>query len=178
MPDEVSTSTYEFPLAALIDASEWDEAVVKWAKLRSTQERALEALAVRRQELERIYERALQPDSEWQEITKVARMVDEWGRIAAEKLRPQIDALLLKLSASPASMSPELWQARRGSVEVAEAWLMLYHEFREKLLKLAAERRPTDAVLQVRPVKDEIDYAELSREHIARYPKIRAALAE
>ena len=34
------------------------------------------------------------------------------------------------------------------------------------------------AVLHARPVEGEIDHAALSREHIARYPKIRAALAE
>jgi hypothetical protein len=33
-------------------------------------------------------------------------------------------------------------------------------------------------VLRARPVKGPIDYADLSREHIARYPKIRARLAE
>lgn len=36
----------------------------------------------------------------------------------------------------------------------------------------------TETVLRARPVKGKIDYAELSREHIARYPKIRARLAE
>ena len=35
-----------------------------------------------------------------------------------------------------------------------------------------------DEALRARPVKGTIDYAELSREHIARYPKIRARLAE
>ena len=33
-------------------------------------------------------------------------------------------------------------------------------------------------VLRARPVKGKIDYAELSREHLARYPKIRAVLAK
>jgi len=33
-------------------------------------------------------------------------------------------------------------------------------------------------VLRARPVTGKIDYAELSREHLARYPKIRAALAK
>jgi hypothetical protein len=33
-------------------------------------------------------------------------------------------------------------------------------------------------VLRARPAKGEVDWAELSREHIARYPKIRARLAE
>lgn len=43
----------------------------------------------------------------------------------------------------------------------------------------ATPRQPAaKEVLRARPVQGEIDYAELSREHIARYPKIRAALAE
>ena len=75
-------------------------------------------------------------------------------------------------------MSSELRQARRESVEIAEAWLALYRELQDKLLKLAAERRPADAVLRARPVEGEIDCAELSCEHMARYPKIRAALAK
>jgi hypothetical protein len=35
-----------------------------------------------------------------------------------------------------------------------------------------------EAVLRAQPIQGEIDYAELSREHIARYPEIRARLAE
>jgi hypothetical protein len=42
----------------------------------------------------------------------------------------------------------------------------------------AKERDGGKKVLRARPVKGEIDYAELSREHMARYPKIRARLAE
>jgi hypothetical protein len=43
----------------------------------------------------------------------------------------------------------------------------------------AATQRPDEKkILRARPVKGKIDYAELSREHIARYPKIRAALAK
>lgn len=33
-------------------------------------------------------------------------------------------------------------------------------------------------VLRARPVAGEVDWTELSREHIRRYPKIRARLAE
>jgi len=45
--------------------------------------------------------------------------------------------------------------------------------------KPGAKKRPDEKkILRARPVKGEIDYAELSREHIARYPKIRARLAE
>jgi hypothetical protein len=35
-----------------------------------------------------------------------------------------------------------------------------------------------EGIMPARPVEGEIDYAELSREHIARYPRIRTVLAE
>ncbi len=42
----------------------------------------------------------------------------------------------------------------------------------------AKQRSEEKRILRARSVKGKIDYAELSREHIARYPKIRARLAE
>jgi hypothetical protein len=44
--------------------------------------------------------------------------------------------------------------------------------------KPTAKPRAKAKVLRAKPVKGEVDWAELSREHIARYPKIRARLAE
>jgi hypothetical protein len=45
--------------------------------------------------------------------------------------------------------------------------------------KAAAEQRPDEKeILQAHPVKGKIDHAALSREFIARFPKIRAALAK
>jgi hypothetical protein len=178
MPDTLDASRFELRLAALIDATEWPEAESKWAELHSAQERARNALEDRRKELDDLYQRAIAPDSNWGEITQVASMVGEWGRAAAQKLRLQIAQLQIKLSASTEPMSPELRQALRESIEIAEAWLTLYRELQDKLLKLAAERRPADAVLRARPISGEIDYAELSREHMVRYPKIRAVLAK
>ena len=54
------------------------------------------------------------------------------------------------------------------------------HDPNEKDLKPAgAPRQPMpDEVLQARPVEGEIDYEALIREHMGRYPKIRAALAK
>jgi hypothetical protein len=44
---------------------------------------------------------------------------------------------------------------------------------------LAAPREPAEGeVLRARPVKEKIDHAALSREFMARFPKIRAALAK
>jgi len=44
--------------------------------------------------------------------------------------------------------------------------------------KPATKPRSAKKVLRAKPVKGEVDWGELSREHIARYPKIRARLAE
>jgi acyl carrier protein phosphodiesterase len=63
-------------------------------------------------------------------------------------------------------------------LKISEAWLTLYRETRERLLRLAAERRPVGEILHARPVEGQVDHEALSREFMARFPKIRAALAE
>jgi hypothetical protein len=54
------------------------------------------------------------------------------------------------------------------------------HDTRETMPKRQSPpRRPApDEVLHARPVKGEIDYAELIRDTIARFPKILDALAK
>jgi hypothetical protein len=178
MPVTLIASQYQLPLSVLVEAIESSEAANDWSKLRSAHDRALAALRSRRGELDALYERAVAPDTQWEEIAQVASMVGEWERAAAEKLHPRIDALRRKLGAPHGYMSQDARRARRLSIEVAEAWLALYREVHSKLLKLAAQRRPADAVLRARPVTGDIDYRELSGEHITRYPKIRAALAK
>jgi hypothetical protein len=44
--------------------------------------------------------------------------------------------------------------------------------------KPVAKSRDEKKMLPAKSVEGEVDWAELSREHIARYPKIRARLAE
>jgi hypothetical protein len=178
MSDILDASHYELPLAALIDAIDSTETASKWANLHSAQKRALAALETRRSELNTVYDRARAPDTGWREITQVAALIGEWGRAAAEKLYPQIDALQRKLAAPGNNMPPEVRRVRQESIEVAEGWLALHCDLREKMLRLAAERRPADVVLRARPVRGEVDHEALSREFMARFPKIRAALAE
>ena len=53
------------------------------------------------------------------------------------------------------------------------------HDTHEKRPNKPAPRQPAPGeVLRARPVKGKIDHAELSREFMARFPKIRAALAK
>jgi hypothetical protein len=44
--------------------------------------------------------------------------------------------------------------------------------------KPAAQPRGKEKVLRARPVKGEVDYTELTRDTIARFPKILTALAK
>jgi hypothetical protein len=178
MPDASDASRYELPVAVLIDAIGSTEAANKRVKFRSAQQRALAALEGRRAELNTLYERAVAPDTGWEEITRVAAMIGEWERAAAEKLYPQIDALQQKLAAPANEMPLEVRRARQESIKVAEGWLALYCDIREKLLRLAVERRPANVVLRAKPVQGDVDHEALSREFIARFPKLRAALAK
>jgi len=178
MPDTLDASRYELPLAALIDAIGSTDTASKSVELHAAQERVLAALESRRTELNTLYQRTVAPDTGWREITRVAAMIGEWERAAAEKLYPQIDALLRKLAAPGSDMPLEVRRARQESIKIAEGWLALYRDVREKLLRLAAERRPADEVLRAKPVESEVDHEALSREFIARFPKLRAALAK
>jgi hypothetical protein len=51
-------------------------------------------------------------------------------------------------------------------------------EAKKETPKPTAKPRGKDAVLRARPIEGEIDHEALSREFIARFPKLRAALAK
>lgn len=51
-------------------------------------------------------------------------------------------------------------------------------EFQRQQRSDAPKGKAGEKVLRARPVKGEIDFSELIREHLARFPKIRARLAK
>ncbi len=179
MTESPDAASSELPITALIDdAIGAAESAGAWSGLRAARDKAFAAFRNRRRELDTLYQHAIAPDTEWQEIARLALMVGEWERAAAEKLHPRIDILKLKLAAHGSGPPPEVRRACEEGVEVAEAWLALYRELHDKLARLAAERRPDSVVLRARPVAGEIDHSALSREFMLRFPKIRAALAK
>ena len=89
-----------------------------------------------------------------------------------------IAALKDALDPSRDRFEADVQQLLRDGIEVLEGWLAFYRGFAAMLARQAAEQQSPGKLLRARPVEGEVDYAELSREHIARYPKIRAALAE
>jgi hypothetical protein len=116
-------------------------------------------------------------DSEW--IIAAAKKAQEKEQQAVAHFPPVITLLKSALATPANSFEADVQQLLRDGVEVLEGWLAFYRGFHAMLTKQAAEWRAVSRkVLRATPVKGEIDWAELSREHIARYPKIRARLAE
>jgi hypothetical protein len=182
MPDAVEFPSDFLPDPALIDAyaeatpSDW---LMRLAKLRLRIERGHTFLREQADSLNQLYEEIAQSDADAQHSARVTELVLEKRRAAAESLLPGIVALRQKLAVRGDRLDPDVRLTFEESVEIAAGWLALYDTLHCKLLKLAAERRGrTSEVLRARPVAGEIDFAELSREHMARYPKIRAALAK
>ena len=115
-------------------------------------------------------------DPDW--LAETAERAAEKKRQAEAHFRPVIAALKGALEAPNDSFEAGVQQLLRDGIEVLEGWLAFYQGFHKMLARQAVERRTSCDALHARPVAGEIDYAELSREHIARYPRIRAALAE
>jgi hypothetical protein len=129
--------------------------------------------------LDQLYEEIAQSDGDVEDITRIAEEVLEKRRGAAERLLPGIETLRRKLAARGDGLDPEIRQPFQESVNIAVGWLALYDSLHCRLLKLASERRDSPRkILRARPVAGDVDHTELSREFMARYPKIRAALAK
>ena len=158
-------------LRADISVAEKADALALLAQLAEENRRGLEKHT---REFHEMYEEACRR-LPGEGLAMLAERVCEGEAGARELLYPWMDALRQTTSVP----SDDGRQYIRELLEISEAWLTLYRETRDKLLQLAAERRAAaQQIRRARPVEGEVDYAELSREHIARYPKIRAALAE
>ena len=95
------------------------------------------------------------------------------------RLHPLIDHLDQNIAASGDRIDAEVQELFRESMDTAFDWITPYQRLCTKLLKLASDRHDgTSKVLRTRPVEGEIDHEALSREFIARFPKLRAALAK
>jgi hypothetical protein len=98
---------------------------------------------------------------------------------AAKILLPRILSLQGYLTGTSLNDDPEAHQLLQKAINIAVGYVVGYQNLRDQLIRRDAARgAAAGEVLRAHPVSGEIDYAELSREHIARYPKIRAALAK
>jgi hypothetical protein len=102
------------------------------------------------------------------------------GTVAvAEALLLRVVSLQRYLQDTSWHDDPEAYALVQQAVEAVTRSVSGYLESRGQPIRVDAKQQmAATAVLRARPVEGEVDYAELSREHLARYPKIRAALAE
>jgi len=182
MPDGVEFPSDFPPDPALIDAlyaeSAPAERLRRLEQLRLRIEKGCTFLRKQADTLDQLYEEIAQGDADAQDITRMAEVVLEKWRAAAERLSPGIETLRRKLAARGDALDPEIRQPFQESVDIAVGWLALYDRLYCRLLKLVADRQSdTPGVLRARPVEGDIDHETLTREVIARFPKILAALA-
>lgn len=137
-------------------------------KLRTADEKS-------RAELKVYYERALK-GSVGAEQAVLASQENESA--AMETLRFRILSLRRYLTDTSRLEDPEAHQLLETAVNIAVGYIAGYQNLRDQLAGFAAEQRASGKILRARPVKGEIDHGALSREFMARFPRIRAALAK
>jgi hypothetical protein len=112
------------------------------------------------------------------EAEQAALVLREDESVAANTLRPRILSLQRYLTGTSLNDDPEAHQLLEKAINIAVGYVAGYQDLRDQWIRLAAERRPADVVLRAKPVQGEVDHDALSREFIARFPKLRAALAK
>lgn len=168
------------PLAGLLQslaAAESESCPI--ARLRRSQEASKRAVERYAQKLDAIYkdvEGSPHP-ADW--ILEAVAIVRGREQAERDRLEPGLELLRHKLRARSSWKAPALKELIEESVNIGEAWIALPAALAEKLVKLAAQRSGSQrGVLRAKPVEGEVDHEALTREFMARFPKLRAALAK
>ena len=183
MPDLVNVSQYDLPAGAFLEAIAADDAAGSrsglLARLRDHQKKSRAALQEWRDLFDKLYEEAVRRHFTSRFLVQWVAALLEKERAALERLHPMMDKLQQKLDERGDGIDAEARELFQESIDTAFDWITPYQTLCTKLLKLASESRiATGEVLRARPVAGEVDHDALSREFMARFPKIRAALAE
>ena len=166
---------------ALIDAlcaeTEPAEKLKRLKQLRLQAEKGRAWVKEQADNLDQIYTEIAQSDAYAEHVIRLAQIVLEKRYSAAERLMPGIEELRQKLAVRGERLGPEM-QPFQESVDTAVDWLALYDSLYAGCSNWLPHARDEGWVLRARPVEGEVDHETLSREFMARFPKIRAALAE
>jgi hypothetical protein len=178
MSDAIEPSPELLPEPALIEALGADistaEKVTALARLRQRVEKNRASLQEHARKFNEMCDKA-EHDLPVEGLVQLAERVQESEKGAAERIDPWIQALQQALVVS----SQEGRQQIEELIEISTAWLAVYHDTRTRLLNLASGwRAAAGETLRARPISGDIDHEALSREFMARFPKIRAALAK
>ena len=115
-------------------------------------------------------------DPDW--LAEAAKRAQEKEREAAAQFRPVVAALKTALEPPDDKFEADVQKLLRDGIEVLEGWLAFYRRFYTMLARQAAERDASPKVLRAHPTNGEVDHEALTRDIVARFPKILAALAK
>lgn len=183
MSDILDAYQFELPVGALAgvlnfeDASDDRNSLLMQALDRI--EKSHTAQAEWAQQFDRLYEEAAQGDYSAPFLVRWAGALIEKQRAASEQIYPlleQIQGVLATLERRP---DPELAALCVATFSVTLNWMTPYQRLSGQLLDLASSRQQSvNNVLRAKPVEGEVDHEALTREFMARFPKLRAALAK
>jgi hypothetical protein len=148
-------------------------------RLRIGVEKGRTGLKLQSDELDKVYEQIAHSDLGALNLVELAERALEQKRADGEWLHPEIEKLRQRLSDADARREPAVRGAVEEMLDVFLSWLALFQGLHDKLLILADQRRLASGdTLRPHPVIGEIDHGTLTREIVARFPKILAALAK
>jgi hypothetical protein len=170
------------PLVASVEAFSSAGAQDDRAKLLAEIRVQLETLGASdeksRAELKVLYESPSKGRAAVAEATRAMQSRKEES-VAAEALRLRLLSLQRYLIDTSWRDDPEAHALVQQAVNIVTGYFAGYLDLRDQLIRMDAKQQvAATAVLRARPIKGEVDHEALSREFIARFPKIRAALAE
>jgi len=179
MPDGFSIPLDVLPPVALLEelqaASDLTDRARLMRQLEAVQENARVLLPKFQSELRAYYSQVAGGNATWEQLLTWVSLC----KTASEIIRLELNKIEGKLSGANDTDNAEIRHVTLETLNLGSVFLASIKEIENKLAKLAADRRGTRReVLCARPVAGNVDYAELIREHMARYPKIGAALAK
>jgi hypothetical protein len=128
---------------------------------------------------DRLYEKAVRDAYSAPFLMRWAAALIRQQRAALEQINPLIEEIQRQVDALEERPNAGMLKLYQKAFDLAFGWIEPYQRLCDRLLDLASERLsdlPKD--LRAHPLAGEIDHSALSREIIARFPKILAALAE
>jgi hypothetical protein len=185
MPEDLDTSRFALPPGALINALEFEGIADGRSQLLQGLQARIESGRAGQKEwtrnFDQLYDEAVRGDYSAPLLVRWAAALLDRQKAVLEQFNPIVEALQQTLSAYSGrpDPEPEVLDLYRAIFDLAIGWVAPYQELCRRLLELTAKKKSAShEIVRARPIEGDIDYAELSREHIARYPRIRAALAE
>jgi hypothetical protein len=183
MPDVLDTSRFALPSGALINVFEADDDAGSRSQLLDRVRKHIERGRVTQKEwasaFDGLYEEALSADFSAPFLMRWSAALLERERAALERLYPFLEDIQRHRIAMEQVTDPEVLALYQEISDFIFGWVAPYQKLSGQLLDLAVARRSEAAkVLRAKPVHGEVDHEALSREFIARFPKLRAALAK